>query len=1654
MLAIDGTENLALGNVSTSGITSSGVLLDENGKIPNSYVNYSGNSFLGVWNASTNTPTITSGVGTNGQYYIVQVAGNTTIDGNTNWGIGDYIIFDGTKHNKVDNPDAVISVAGKIGSVVLSSNDITDFQTAVSSNTNITNNSTSITTLQTEQTTQNTNITNNSTSITTLQTEQTTQNTNINTLQNKTQHITADATSTTFLNKIINNITPTTGTELVNKNYVDTSILNNPAVKYIGQYDASTNTPDLINGTKNQGDYYVVSTYGSQVDNINSTIDPVTGTIAKEDYFMNDHLIYNDKWVHIYGTDAIKGLNEGIQPKIKYQYTLDTPTQQTIYQSDIKAETSTYNISNFDNITGKNIIGNVKVQTPAVETVDIKNQDATPVNAINIGTGATANITFQGSSYADTNDNRIPIIDGAGLISKTNAVCNPNGSIECKDIYTDEIKTTFVKANEIETSWVTKITVGVAGDRDGTHCAITPDGKHIVVGVSRFLGSFGGGFRVYHKPSTKWEEKGSGFSATTGGENGRFVGISDDGKTVFCGGLGNGHVAVYNETTNSWDNELTVVGETRYYSHLSGDGNTLALSASNHTEFLTSQGMVTVYKRVGGVWTKQNFDGGDDKLLGSRIQTQLVCIGTSTDGNKIIVGAPGEDAGFKGSVHIYEFFGGVYTKTLTISNTTPDEILWGFGYGHACSADCNVFAFRQRTPTGAIDPNVFPGYNDIGARIFRWNGSSWDQHVIQYTDFNYRNLAISPEGDYILTGASALSSSKLFSYNGTTYTEVPDVTYGPFPHGVDLSSNADVVATSQSSIGLYIHEPATPPDFKLHTSNNSNNPSHGVELKPTGALKLTSSTYSGAENNGKFLKINDDVGTLVASDLPVSGDVSSNVTSSIATQIPIFPDTTGKIISTSSLTFDNVTKELGGLERMNFSDNQFIAIGGNIREPVVSGLSVTTYPNIAVGYLSGGGEPNPSDSSKLLGVEGNNNVYFGYRAGRYHNKGSFSCFIGADAGIDDTETNTTEYKNGIALGFSTKIKRNNECVLGKTIGVSTDLYTIRHGLDDRCNLGYYDTVGTDHFQFKNLYLTGDVFQNGIRYLKGINTNNIDGLNDIEVSFTGDDYQSKNGYLLTLDNAGKIVPQLPNGPTEFVYDLTIGSTTFDAIHDNFFSSATEARVAVKKIGNLYFGEFKIRYTQSSSASGFFKIRNVTTRTGEHHLFLTNTDVTDKKYADVICYNQNGHIRCEYEVDEKKDYTNLIFTGNLQLNGFDENSLPNGWSLVAQNAMSINLNGDIQGNNIDITGNIYRNGVELSVGGDVQGTTTSNTNEIPRFVGSTGKQLKNSGVTITDTNDISGVKDMNFTGNLYQNGNLFTGGGGGGGNSVCYDLSIGTSSTAMIDANYNNITNQSRVIYTEIGSAKFLEFFISYTRTSTSAPTGTQTGTQTIIPVDNFNNTGNPYVGTNFRFYDSGGASGTIPGSVSENFVVAFDGGVNPNTNSTTWTIVVNTMNITVNNTTIYDYLGLQTSNDGVNYSNVNLNGLYSGSNPNRTTNSADSVTSTTSGWLFNNNIATQTFNVVSRYIRFIWFDYNNPANGWDMSLTSDGQFSSNAQLAINNINTTSNTNYPIHNGSVSNSGSNLNITFDGVITDVNMSGKIPITTTIDPNNLPTGWNSVA
>ena len=139
-MAEQNANNVAITGGSISGATVSGYIptsekaaalgvatLDAGGKVPTSQIPLQGDlNYQGTWNATTNTPTLTSSVGTQGYYYVVDVAGSTNLNGITDWKVGDWAIFNGSVWQKVDNTDAVTSVNGQVGTVVLTTTNIAE----------------------------------------------------------------------------------------------------------------------------------------------------------------------------------------------------------------------------------------------------------------------------------------------------------------------------------------------------------------------------------------------------------------------------------------------------------------------------------------------------------------------------------------------------------------------------------------------------------------------------------------------------------------------------------------------------------------------------------------------------------------------------------------------------------------------------------------------------------------------------------------------------------------------------------------------------------------------------------------------------------------------------------------------------------------------------------------------------------------------------------------------------------------------------------------------------------------------------------------------------------------------------------------------------------------------------------------------------------------------------------------------------------------------------------------------------------------------------------------------------------------------------------------------------------------------------------------
>jgi hypothetical protein len=114
-------------NITGAAIVATDSILTAFGKVQNQINTLVGGvQYKGTWNAATNTPTLVSSVGVQGNYYVVNVAGNTNLNGITDWNLGDWAIFNGSAWEKVDNTDAVISVNGQVGAVVLTTTNIAE----------------------------------------------------------------------------------------------------------------------------------------------------------------------------------------------------------------------------------------------------------------------------------------------------------------------------------------------------------------------------------------------------------------------------------------------------------------------------------------------------------------------------------------------------------------------------------------------------------------------------------------------------------------------------------------------------------------------------------------------------------------------------------------------------------------------------------------------------------------------------------------------------------------------------------------------------------------------------------------------------------------------------------------------------------------------------------------------------------------------------------------------------------------------------------------------------------------------------------------------------------------------------------------------------------------------------------------------------------------------------------------------------------------------------------------------------------------------------------------------------------------------------------------------------------------------------------------
>lgn len=94
--------------------------------------------YQGQWNASTNIPSLSNSyTGSKGDFYVVSTAGGTTLGGKSDWNPKDWVVWNGTSWDFIENTDSVTSVFGRTGAVVAQSGDYAGSQISFVATTDI-----------------------------------------------------------------------------------------------------------------------------------------------------------------------------------------------------------------------------------------------------------------------------------------------------------------------------------------------------------------------------------------------------------------------------------------------------------------------------------------------------------------------------------------------------------------------------------------------------------------------------------------------------------------------------------------------------------------------------------------------------------------------------------------------------------------------------------------------------------------------------------------------------------------------------------------------------------------------------------------------------------------------------------------------------------------------------------------------------------------------------------------------------------------------------------------------------------------------------------------------------------------------------------------------------------------------------------------------------------------------------------------------------------------------------------------------------------------------------------------------------------------------------------------------------------------------------
>jgi Flp pilus assembly pilin Flp len=342
----------------------------------------------------------------------------------------------------------------------------------------------------------------------------------------------------------------------------------------------------------------------------------------------------------------------------------------------------------------------------------------------------------------------------------------------------------------VDGTW-TKIGEDIAGeapdDRSGWSLALSADGSIVAIG-SDLNNSWRGQVEIYENISGTWTQIGEDIE----GENfqdlsATSISLSNDGSIIAIGaprGDGNsentGYVKVFENVGGAWiqigqdiegEQEQGRLGNSVA---LNGEGNIVAIGASQNDENGTNTGEVKIYENLGGTWTQL---GGDINGV-TEFDDAGFRVALSEVGNIVAISSAGSNANGanSGHVRIFENIGGVWTQIgEDINGEGADDFS---GWSIALSASGNIIAI------GGVwnDGN---GNNSGHVRIFQNIGGVWTQMgedingEAAYDESGY-SVDISADGSIVAIGGpsndgNGNSSGHVRVYDISTVLSIPTI---------------------------------------------------------------------------------------------------------------------------------------------------------------------------------------------------------------------------------------------------------------------------------------------------------------------------------------------------------------------------------------------------------------------------------------------------------------------------------------------------------------------------------------------------------------------------------------------------------------------------------------------------------------------------------------------------------------------------------------------------------------------------------------------------------------------------------------------------------------------------------------------------------------